>query len=49
MHEKVINVVNQAALKRDPDAQPIMFRNDANSRSMSGRTATHKALARSDS
>jgi pyrroloquinoline quinone biosynthesis protein E len=49
MHEKVINVVNQAALKRDPDAQPIMFRNDANSRSMSGRTATHKAPARSDS
>ncbi|MEA3125932.1 MAG: hypothetical protein QOD67_2951, partial [Caballeronia sp.] len=40
--------VNQAALKRDPDAQPIMFRNDANSRSMSRRTAKQNAPLRSD-
>jgi pyrroloquinoline quinone biosynthesis protein E len=38
MHEKVINVVREAASRRDPDEQPIMFRNDANSRLLSGRT-----------
>jgi pyrroloquinoline quinone biosynthesis protein E len=45
MHERVINVVHQAASKRDPDEQPIMFRNDANSRSMSKRLTTHKTPA----
>jgi PqqA peptide cyclase len=38
MHEKVITVVREAASRRDPDEQPIMFRNDANSRLLSGRT-----------
>jgi pyrroloquinoline quinone biosynthesis protein E len=48
MHERVINVVHQATLKRDPDLQPIMFRNDANSRSMSRRPAKQNAPPRSD-
>jgi pyrroloquinoline quinone biosynthesis protein E len=48
MHERVINVVHQATLKRDPDLQPIMFRNDAKSRSMSRRTAKQNAPLRSD-
>ena len=42
MHEKVINVVWQAASKRGPDEQPMMFRNDANSRLVSGRTTKQK-------
>ncbi|HEY1998970.1 pyrroloquinoline quinone biosynthesis protein PqqE [Paraburkholderia sp.] len=36
MHEKVIAVVRQAASIREPGEQPIMFRNDANSRLVSG-------------
>jgi PqqA peptide cyclase len=36
MHEKVITVVRQAASKRDADQQRMMFRNDANSRLLSG-------------
>lgn len=39
MHEKVITVVRQAASKRDADQQRMMFRNDANSRLLSGRDA----------
>lgn len=39
MHEKVITVVRQAASKRDADQQRLMFRNDANSRLLSGRDA----------
>jgi pyrroloquinoline quinone biosynthesis protein E len=31
-HEAVINVVRRAAVEREPQAQPIMFRNDSNSR-----------------
>jgi pyrroloquinoline quinone biosynthesis protein E len=32
MHEKVIEVVRRAGQTRDPDEQPITFRNDRNSR-----------------
>ncbi len=42
MHESVINVVRQAAAERDPDEQPIMFRNDANSRLMSTQPTKQK-------
>jgi pyrroloquinoline quinone biosynthesis protein E len=45
MHERVINVVHQAASKRDLDEQPMMFRNDANSRSMSKRLTKQKTPA----
>jgi pyrroloquinoline quinone biosynthesis protein E len=42
MHEKVVTVVRQAASKRDPDEQPMMFRNDANSRLISARITNAK-------
>jgi pyrroloquinoline quinone biosynthesis protein E len=45
MHEKVINVVRAAASKRDPDEQPILFRNDVNSKLLSERATKHKTLA----
>jgi pyrroloquinoline quinone biosynthesis protein E len=38
-HEAVINVVRKAAVEREPDEHPIMFRNDANSRLVSGQPA----------
>jgi pyrroloquinoline quinone biosynthesis protein E len=41
MHEKVVNVVRAAALKRDPDEQPILFRSDANSRLLGGQMMRH--------